>query len=85
MKILTLALCIILGGYVISEIVVYTDPVIQDTFAGMTQEEIDHGVSSLTLASGDDVEIDEEPDFEVMAIEEDEVVEEKSIIKIGTF
>jgi len=68
MKIFVFVCCIIFGGYVIGEIVGYSDPVINDPFAGLTLEEINQGIPSLSIASGDTTYFGREPPFEEMAI-----------------
>ncbi|MBL6933147.1 MAG: hypothetical protein ISR45_09380 [Rhodospirillales bacterium] len=70
MKILVFVFSLALGGYVISEIVAYNDPVLGDPFAGLTLEEINQDLPSLVVASGGNFAFKNQPDFEVMAVEE---------------
>ncbi len=79
MKILTLAFYIVVGGYVISEITSFTDPPLQVAFSGLTSEEINQDIPSLSVASGEVSVIGEPPSFEVM------VIEEKAGIRVMTF
>ena len=55
MKMLVVAsVCTVLCGYVISEVVSYTDPAMNDVLAGITYEEMNRNIRSLDVAGGED-------------------------------
>ncbi|MBC8270105.1 MAG: hypothetical protein H8E36_15290 [Rhodospirillaceae bacterium] len=68
-KLLLMPICIIVGGYVIYQVVSHNDPAMNITLADLTIKEINQGIPTVVVASGDDSAF-EEPDFEEMAIEE---------------
>ena len=64
MKIFVFAFCIAVGGYVFAEIIGVADPVFKKPLAGLSQKEINQGIPTLEVASGEDAIYEDNPSFE---------------------